>query len=209
MIMFGKKEIKSGEELKQQQRIKTAQQWLPITDINGCIAYRRDGYIVGLLRVQPLNLELLSDFEKKRKIDALAEELNGETEELQIFCIGRPVDLNSYIDWLQDKAKMEQDFTRKRILKNFIQYASGVATSGEIIERRFYIIITKKAGNRAEQELMSRLQDLKTKLFSAELVAEVCNDDEIMDVFSLFANPSYASVEKATTDIYLSSQLDI
>jgi len=204
-----KKDKKSAEELKQQQRVRTAQQWLPITDINRGIAYRRDGYLVGMLRVQPLNLELLSEAEKKRKIDALAEELNGETEELQIFCIGRPVDLNAYIDWLQDKAKMEQDFTRKRILKNFIQHASRVATSGEIIERRLYVIATKKAGNRAEQDLISRLQDLKTKLFSAELAAEICDDDEIMDVFSLFANPSYASVEKATTDIYLPSQLDI
>lgn len=207
--MFGKKEVKSQEELKQQQKVKTAQQWLPITDINGCIAYRRDKSLVGMLRVQPLNLELLSDSEKKRKVEALAEELNGESEGLQIFCIGRPVDLNSYLDWLQDKAKMEQEFTRKRVLKNFIQHASELAASGEIIERRFFIILTKPAGKKAEQELISRLEEIKNKLSSAKLMAEVCKDDELMDVFSLFANPVYASVERATSEIYLPSLLDV
>jgi len=207
--MFGKKEVKSEEEVKQQQRIKTAQQWLPISDINGCIAYRKDNVLVGMLRVQPLNLELLSDAEKRRKIEALSEELNGESEGLQIFCIGRPVDLNSYLDWLQDKAKQEQDFTRKRILKNFIQHASELAASGEIIERRFFIIITKPGGKKAEQEIVNRLEELKNKLSSAELVATVCKDDELMDVFSLFANPVYASVERVTSEIYLPSQLDI
>jgi len=207
--MFGKKEVKSEEEVKQQQRIKTAQQWLPISDINGCVAYRKDNVLVGMLRVQPLNLELLSDSEKRRKIEALSEELNGESEGLQIFCIGRPVDLNSYLDWLQDKAKQEQDFTRKRILKNFIQHASELAASGEIIERRFFIIITKPGGKKAEQEIVNRLEELKNKLSSAELVATVCKDDELMDVFSLFANPVYASVERVTSEIYLPSQLDI
>ena len=207
--MFGKKEVKSEEEVKQQQRIKTAQQWLPISDINGCVAYRKDNVLVGMLRVQPLNLELLSDAEKRRKIEALSEELNGESEGLQIFCIGRPVDLNSYLDWLQDKAKQEQDFTRKRILKNFIQHASELAASGEIIERRFFIIITKPGGKKAEQEIVNRLEELKNKLSSAELVATVCKDDELMDVFSLFANPVYASVERVTSEIYLPSQLDI
>lgn len=202
-----KKEKKSAEEIKQQQRVKTAQQWLPVVDINGYVAYRKDDTLIGMLRVQPLNLELLSDAERRRKVEALSEELNGEAEGLQIFCIGRPVDLNSYLDWLQDKAKLEQDFTRKRVLKNFIQHASELAASGEIIERRFFIIVTKPAGNKAEIDLYNRLEELKNKLSSAELISEICKEDELMDVYSLFANPVYASVERVTSEIFLPPQI--
>ncbi|MCT4584054.1 MAG: hypothetical protein N4A54_03930 [Peptostreptococcaceae bacterium] len=197
----------SEEKLEQQRREKTAQQWIPIADIEGNIVYRKDNILVGALRVQPENLNLLSDREKRRKVESLAEELNGERESLQIFCIGRPVDLNNYLEWLQEKAKMEQDFTRKQVLKGYIQQASQMAASGEITERRFYIMITKKYEKRAEEELMNRLNELQTKLSTAELTTNICKDDELMDLFCLFANPIQASFEKTEIRMDLPSIL--
>lgn len=187
----------SSEELQKQTRVRTAQHWIPVADIDNNIIYRKDDRLVGILRIQPENLELLSDKEKRRKVDSLAEGFNGETEGFQIFCIGRPVDLNNYLEWLQEKAKMEQDFVRKTVLKGYIQQASQLATSGETTERRFYIIIDKEVGNRAELELLARLSDLQSKFQQAELTSHICDDDEIMDVLSLFANPIQASFERA------------
>jgi F pilus assembly Type-IV secretion system for plasmid transfer. len=204
-----KKQPVSKEEIVQQQREKTANQWVPVADIDGNIVYKKDNTLVGMLRVQPLNLDLLSDKEKRRKVEALAEELNGENEGLQIFCIGRPVDLNNYLEWLQEKTKQEQDYTRKRLLKSFIKEASNTASNGETVERRFYIIISKKADNKAEEELTGRLRDLQHKLSSAELISNICKDDELMDVYSLFAHPVQASFERATIEMELAPILDI
>jgi hypothetical protein len=198
----------SKEDAVKIQREQTANQWVPIADIDKNIVYRKDGCLLGMLRVQPLNIDLLSDNEKRRKVEALSEELNGEKENLQIFCIGRPVDLNNYLEWLQDKAKLEQDYTRKRVLKAFIKEASNIASSGETVERRFYIIISKKAEDKAEEELMTRLRDLQYKLSSAELVSSICKDDELLDVYSLFAHPVQASFERATIEMMLPPILD-
>lgn len=204
-----KKETLSQEEIIQQNKEKTAQQWIPISDIDGAIIYRKDNTMLAMMRVQPENLELLSDNEKKRKVDALAEELNGEKDGLQIFCIGRPVDLNNYLDWLQDKAKMEQDFTRKMVLKGFIQEASKTASSGETIERRFYIIISKENNsNKAADELIGRINELQIKFNQAELNTNICYDDEILDVLSLFANPIQASIERNTIQMDLPTLLE-
>ncbi len=198
MINFSVKKMKkSQEELNQIKKEKTAQQWIPIEDIHKNIIVRKDNALVGILRVQPENLELLSIKETKRKIDALAEGFNGEKESFQIFCIGRPVDLNNYLELLQNKAKAEFDFTRKRLLKGYIKQTAEVASKGEITERRFYIIITKEAGNKAEQELMTRLERIKESISSAGLRSNICNEDELLDVLSLFANPLQASFEKA------------
>lgn len=203
-----KKEVVSEEEIVQQRREKTAQQWIPISDIQGCIVYRKDNLLAAILRVQPENLELLSDSEKKRKIESLAEELNGVTEGLQIFCVGRPVDLNNYLDWLQEKAKMEHDFTRKMVLKGYINQASQMASSGETTERRFYIIITKQVGTKAEEELINRINDLQGKFAQAELKSDICKEDELMDVFALFANPVQASFERTELRMSLPSLLE-
>lgn len=197
----------SQEEIEQQRKEKTAQQWIPIADIDNCITYRKDNIMIGMIRVQPENLELLSDKEKRRKVESLAEELNGITEGLQIFCIGRPVDLNNYLEWLQDKAKIEQDFTRKMVLKGYIKQASQMASSGETTERRFYIIITKTVGNKGEEELINKLNELQGKFSQAELTTEICKEDEILDVYSLFANPVQASFERAEIEFDLPSVL--
>lgn len=203
-----KKEVISQEELIQQRREKTAQQWIPVADIEKNIIYRKDNVLVGMLRIQPENLELLSDNEKKRKVEALAEGFNGETECFQIFCIGRPVDLNNYLQWLSDKAKEEQDFTRKMLLKGYIQQASQMVSSGEAMERRFYLIITKPAGDKAEMELMSRLNDFQAKLSQAELTSHVCSEDELLDVLSLFANPIQAAYEKTEIQFDITTMLE-
>jgi|LSQX01.3.fsa_nt_gb hypothetical protein len=194
---------KTPEELKQIQSIRTAQQWIPIIDIDNAVVYRRDNTILGAIRVQPLNIDLLSDSESRRIVDALSEGLNGENENFQIFCIGRPVDLNNYLEWLQVKLKNENDFMRKRVLKNYIHEAAIIASSGDTIERRFYVIVTKPAGHKSESDLLNRLSDFAAKLSSAELVCTICKDDELMDLFALFANPVQASFDRTILEMQL------
>lgn len=197
MALFKRKKNLSEEELIQKQREKTSQQWIPVADIKNSIVYRKDGYILGMLRIEPLNINLLSENEKKRKIEALAEVFNGQNEHIQIFCIGRPVDLTNYLEHLQDMAKKEMDFMKKTILKGYIQQASHWASSGEVVERRFYIIISRKNGKKAEIELLNKLNELKNYFEQAELNSHICNEDELLDVFSLFANPLQAAFEVA------------
>jgi len=208
-IFNKKKKIEvSEEEIIKQKRNKTANQWIPIADIENSIVYRKDNLLFGALRVQPENLELLSDREKRRKVEALAEELNGIKEGLQIFCIGRPVDLNNYLEWLQEKAKREQDFIRKQVLKGYIQQASRMASSGETTERRFYIILTQRQEHKAEEELLNRLEELQIKLQRAELTAHICQDDELLDLLSLFAHPIQASYERTEIQYLLPALLE-
>lgn len=198
--LFKKKKVEeiSEEEKVQQKRERTAQQWIPVADIDGPTIVRKDDVLVKMIRIFPENLDLYSDREKRRKIEALAEGLNGETEHFKFFCIGRPVDLNIYLSWLQDKAKQESDFVRKNLLKGYIQQASKMASSGETMERRFYIVLTKPNGNKALMELNSRVEEFKEKFSDAELEAVICDEDEMMDVLDLFANPNQAGVEKTT-----------
>ncbi len=191
-----KKSTKSVEEVKQETKIKTAQDWMPIANIDRSIVYRKDGKLVGILRLTPVNIDLLSNNEKKRIVDALHEVINGESESFQIFCIGRPVDLNSYIEWMQEKAKSEENFTRKQILKSYIQEVTEIAASGETTERRFYILINRNEGQKSVEELTSRLRDLKSKFTNAGLKASICSDDEIIDLYSLFSSPVQAAYER-------------
>lgn len=208
-FMFKNKKKPSQEEIQKQVREKTANQWVPIKDIENGIVYRKDNIILGMLRVQPLNMSLFSDKEKRSKVEALAAELKGEEEGFQIFCIGRPVDLNNYIESLQGKSKHETDYIRKKLLKTYIKEVSALASSGDTTERRFYIIFKKPAGQpTAVAELMERMRNFIIKLESVGLVAKICSDDELLDVYSLFAHPVQASFERTEIDYSHFTYLD-
>lgn len=185
------------EEALKQTKERTAQQWMPIADIDGQVVYRKDNNILAYIRIQPESIDLLSKNEKRNKVSSQAECYNGENESIQIFCVGRPVDLNDYLESLQERAKMEHNFTRKNVLKGYIQDASHMASSGDTIERRFYMIISKIIeDNKSINELIDRLNELKDKLTQADLMCNICTDDDILDLFSLFANPLQAAYEK-------------
>lgn len=199
-----KKEVLTSEEKATKTKALTAQQWLPISDIEGNVIYRKDNIITAMLRVQPENIDLLSDREQRRKVDSLAEGFNGEREPIQIFCVGRPVDLSDYLEELNGQSKMEQDFVRKMVLKGYIQQASKIASSGEASERRFYVIIFKHIeDNRTENELINRINELHIKFSQAELNCNICNEDELIEVLALFASPIQAAFEKTVLEYEL------
>jgi hypothetical protein len=201
-MIFKKKKKSSPEEELQQRKEKTANNWIPIADIDNSIVRRKDNYLVGIIKVEPTNLELLSNKEKQRKINSLSAELNGLKKGFQIFCIGRPVDLNSYLEWLQEKARMEEDFIRKQVLKGYIKQASMTASSGEITERRFYIMLKSKNEDKAKEELFKEMEELVSKLDRAELKSKICNDSEIMDLYSIFSSPIQSAYEQEDFDKY-------
>lgn len=203
------KEVISKEEVIKQKKELTAQQFIPIADIKNYIAYRKDGYILGMLRVQPKEISLFSKNEIKTLVRGLTQVFNGKDYSIQFLCIGRPADLNNYFDWLQEKAKMEGNITRKMLLKGKMEYASQMVSEGKVSERRFYIIISKENNEYAEKELIERMREFNKELIEASLISHICNDDEILELNSLFANPIQSAFEKYEVSFELPPVLNI
>lgn len=101
--------------------------WLPIADIRPRTIKKKDGSCVAVVRIHPLNMSLKSDNEKKRVVAALHEVLNGIKAPLQIFTIGRPIDLDSYLRRLNEQAVEEPNQTRKRLLREYSRHVASVA----------------------------------------------------------------------------------
>ena len=168
---------------------KRAQDWYPISDIRDSTVYMKDGRILSVLRVYPINISLLSKTEKKSKIAAVSEWLNSEKENIQIFCVGRPMDLAHFQDWQQEILDTTEDYVKKQILKNYIIHTAALATSGNVTERRFYIILSKEAKKGAEKELLVKLEEIRQKLVNAQLRSEICSERELKSLYLLFSFP--------------------
>jgi hypothetical protein len=181
----------------------STQSWMPVKDVYNGFIHRRDGAIIAAIRVQPVNFELLSDNEKLRKIKSLEEVMNGMDYSFQIISIARPVDLDAFISKMDDmksqKTNHGSDRIKSRLLAGYMTHAAAMATSGEAVERQFYILLDQTVGKKPQQD--------EALLFrNADLVSHVCNNDELRDLLFVFTNPNQAGYERApVTQISLPS----
>lgn len=176
---------------------KTVQEWLPIDDIYNNVIHRNDGSLVSGLRVMPLNIELKSRLEKKRIISGVHEAYNGQINHTQIFSIGRPVDLDAYIQGLEEIYRNAADVHRKKLMRDYLKYVSGIASSGEALEPRYYILSGQEQDRDSLDELIKRSYELAGNMGKAGLEVVLCDDREAIDMMFTFTNPVQSAYEKA------------
>ncbi|WKV10343.1 hypothetical protein Q2T46_02970 [Thermoanaerobacterium sp. CMT5567-10] len=192
-LLKREKILKNGKEKKDEIRKKAVQDWFPVKDIGDDTILLKDGRYVCALRVWPLNIGLKSESEKKKIIQSMYETLNGLKDTMQIFSIGRPVDLDSYIGFLQSKSKEEVNMTKRKLLQEYLKYVASIVTSGEAIERRFFIMISGKE----KEELKVKIYELASNLEKSGLKSDITTDQELIDVLFSFTHPAQAAFEKA------------
>lgn len=187
-----KAEKKDKAKIEEQKR-RTVQEWFPVKDVSEDLIVLKDGRYVCVLKIMPLNISLKSENEKKRIIQTVYEALNGFKDSMQIFSIGRPVDLDSYINFLQSKSKEETNMTKKRLLQEYLKYVASIVTSGEAVERRFFIMLSGKE----KEELKAKAHELANNLEKSGLKIELAQDQDIIDLLFSFSHPSQAAFERA------------
>lgn len=188
----GKKEASKKKQASQEEARKAVQDWLPFRDIARGVLVRKDNQAVAVLKVEPFNLSLKSETEKKRIITAVFEALNGLKEPFQIFSLGRPVDLDAYLRELQEKARETVSPTRKKLLQEYIRYVGTLASSGEAMERRYYILLPGKE----REEIVQKAHELASNLERSGLKVKICEDQEIIDLLFVFLHPAQAAFER-------------
>lgn len=121
---------------------QAAQDWLPVADIrDGCLV-RPDGTVVAGVSVAPLNLSLKSDIERRAIVAAVHQAVTSLTAPMQILSVFRPVDLDAYLATL-DSAAAASGGIRRQVLADYRRWVGGLVTSGEAVERRYYVLATR------------------------------------------------------------------
>ena len=192
--MFKKRRDKSEISVQAKEKL-SAQDWLPIKDIASHFIFRKDGQLVVVLKIDPINIVLKSDSEKRRIVSAVHEAWNGIQYAIQILALPRPVDLDKYLNSLQEQARETADIIRKRILQEYIHYIAGIVRGGEALERRYYLLIAMEEGKQAKDELLKRGYELAANLESSGLKVNVCDDIKIIDMMFSFLHPSQSAFE--------------
>ena len=188
---------------KPKEKIKTCNEELNIKDIKNNFLYTKDDNVMSYIKIQPLNLYLLSNKEQELIIRQLSAEVSSEIKELKFFSIARPVDVGDLIEDLQEIANNCLNQIQKDLLKKLINETVRLTFTGEAVERQNFLIIAEPVGDYAEKDLLKRGMELVNKLANCNVKSEILEEQYIIQLCSGFTNMNFAFKEDSDYEDYM------
>lgn len=195
--------LKQLFSLFKKSETKTCNEEINIKDIRNNFLYTNDNKVMCYIKIQPLNLYLLSIKEQEQIIKQLSAELSSETKEMKFFSIARPVEVGELIEDLQDKINNSINQIQKDLLKKHINETIRLTFTGEAVERQNFLIIWQDISDYAEKDLIKRAREIVNKFANCSIKAEILEEQYIIQLCSGFTNMNFAFKEDSDYEDYM------
>lgn len=192
--MFALQKSKTKSSSRQQIAIKGVRDGILILPGN---QYR------AVLEVSSLNFELKSEEEQDAIIDTYESFLNSVGSSLQILIRTREIDMDKYLEELNERLHGETEKVYKRQLKNYDEFIRSLITTNKILTRHFYLIVPYTATSKTDFELVQEQLNLKLDIVAKGMTrlgmhTKELSSLEVLDLFYSFYNPVQAKVQPLT-----------
>jgi len=149
--------------------LPSAQKYLDISEIkNDCIVMK-DGTLRAVLLVSSINFALKSEEEQKAVIQAYVQFLNTIEHPFQIVIQSRPFDISPYLARLEELKRAQTNELLKSQMADYIDYVKELTELGEIMSKRFYVVVPYNPAGDKQRGFFSRLAEV----FSAAMVVKL------------------------------------
>lgn len=192
--MFKKKKLEEQNEetfeminrsIKGDGRNKSIQEDCVVLGFYKDYIVTKDGYVVGGIKLDGVNTDLLSDFEKKELLEDYSSYLNNAIDDKpQIKSVTEPVNVNHYIKNLKKKIIQELDENngnstmKAQLIASKILFLQNKIMGDEMSTKNHYLIFKEKIDNNSVYDLDQATQRLFKKLKS--------NDNSLYDAFNQY-----------------------
>jgi len=200
-LLTGKKKDATIEA--QLQRNLTANDFVNVKDIDGSIVHSKDNKLFAYIKINPLSLELLSEEEQKLRGRQFTAEFSAISRRYKFFFLSRPVDVSFMLDNYSRIEAEANNPIRKKLLRNKKMEVNQFAISGEVLEHNFFLVLWMQNRKDAQKELLKLAVEVIGRFKACRMEVSLCNENEIIKMFNLFANPNYAHLEDADINEYI------
>lgn len=187
------------------QKDKSCNDEINIKDVRNNFLYTKDDKIMLYIKIQPLNIDLLSDKEQEQIIKTLAGELSSEIKEMKFFSISRPVDVGDLVEDLRKIQNDSLDQVQKTLLNKHINETIKLTFTGDAVERQNFLLIWQNISEYAEKDLLKRAMDLVNKFLSCNIKSEILEEQYIIQLCSGFTNMNFAFKEDSNYEDFMPS----
>lgn len=189
------KEVILIKLFQKNKKIQSLNEFLNIKNIKDNYLYTLDEQVISFIKVNPMNIELLSDKELESKMDLSSIEFSNEQYPYKIMVIPRAVDISDYIREQEElKDKLTDDICIE-IINNRIISITEMIENKNIIENEFYIMIFESNKNKVEIELNKRANNWINRLKNCGLKSELLEERDIILLIKSFTIPEFARLE--------------
>ncbi len=200
----------------------TTQNHLHIAQIRDDLVITKEGTFRSVLLVSSINFALKSQQEQDAIIYQFQNFINSLTGSIQIVVQSRQLDLNTYLQRLEDLAVNQTNELMRFQMVDYIDYVSRLITLANIMDKRFFVVIpldsvqarsrgllgmlmggrktaphfTQQQFDRYKQQIEEQVNVLISGLASMGLRAVQLNTQELVEFYYGIYNPEEAVTEK-------------
>lgn len=170
----------------------------------------RDGVLVlpnhryrTVLHVSPVNFELRSEDEQDAIIETYESFLNSVGVPLQVLIRIREMDMDAYLEDLDNRLQNEKVTIYKKQLANYDEFIRELIKTNRILSRHFYVIVPHNSDGKTDFELVKEQLSLTVDIVQKGLArlgmhSLELTSLELMDLFYNFYNPTKAKIQPLT-----------
>lgn len=170
----------------------------------------RDGILMlpnneyrAILQVSSLNFELRSEDEQDAIIETYESFLNSVGSSLQILVRTREIDMDKYLEDLQERLEGETVPIYRTQLQNYDEFIRSLITDNKILTRHFYIIVPYKISGKTDFDLVAEQIKIKLDIIAKGMGRLGMHTDqlgslEVLDLFYSFYSPTQAKLQPLT-----------
>ena len=170
----------------------------------------RDGILMlpnneyrAILQVSSLNFELRSEEEQDAIIETYESFLNSVGTSLQILIRTREIDMDKYLEDLNQRLDGETEPIYKAQIKNYDEFIRSLIQTNKILTRHFYLVIPYTASSKTDFELIREQLNLKLDIVAKGMArlgmhTQQLGSLEVLDLFYSFYSPAQAKLQPLT-----------
>lgn len=167
---------------------KSILELLPFKEVWNDLLFLDNDKVVGLIRVNSINLQLYSNEEQSSKIFQLRKVLLSLEYPFKILALDKPISLTNHIENLLYLSNNTDDKVKQNLLNEDIHYANTIMSKNIVNNREFYLLIEEDKDN--TNLLKSKINDITSQLSNISLASEQAKTDEIKEVLFTYLNPN-------------------
>ena len=170
----------------------------------------RDGILMlpnneyrAILQVSSLNFELKSEEEQDAIIETYESFLNSVGTSLQILVRTREIDMDKYLEDLQERLDGETVPIYRDQLQNYDEFIRSLITDNKILTRHFYIVVPYKMSGKTNfdivcEQLKIRLDIIAKGMARIGMHTDQLDSLEVLDLFYSFYSPIQSKMQPLT-----------
>lgn len=147
-----------SKKLAQNKPTAATQRYIDIAQIQDDVVVLKDGSMRAVILTSSLNFALKSEQEQTATVSSYVQFLNSLKFPIQIVIQSRKLNIDNYLDELEQKYKEQTNELLKVQIAEYRNFVGELIELGEIMSKRFYVVVPFSPGGDGQKTFFDRLQ---------------------------------------------------